>query len=80
MLKNHLLKDVLKFSPKDIFFIAFREIGREGNIHVREKHQLLSTLTHLDQGLNPQPRHVPCLGIKPTTFLLHDDAPTHCLG
>ena len=35
---------------------------------VREKHQLVATHTHPNQEPNPQPRHVPQLGIKPVAF------------
>ena len=51
--------------------IDFRERGREGegwgemerdgerNINVREKHQSVASHMLADQGLKPQPRHVP---------------------
>ena len=42
-----------------------REKMRERNIDVREKHWLVACWTCSDRGLNPQPRHVPWLGIKP---------------
>ena len=40
----------------------------ERNTDVREKHQLVASHTCPDQGLSPQPRYVPCPGIKPATF------------
>ena len=46
-------------------FIDFRETGRERE---REKHQLVASYMHSDQGLNPQPRNVPWPVAKPTTF------------
>ena len=53
--------------------IDLREKGRKGrererNIYVREKHQLATSRTHPDWGLNPQPRHVPHPRIEPATF------------
>ena len=43
--------------------IDFREKGgggeREGNIDVREKHQLVAPCTQPEQGPNPKPKHVP---------------------
>ena len=65
-------------SPKNIFFSlllerqAGREEGREKHLCDREASHM-----HLDQGSNPQPRHVPQLGIKPTTFWLQDKAATN---
>ena len=35
-----------------------RENERERSMDVREKHQLVVSYMHPDQGLNPQPRHV----------------------
>ena len=53
-------------------FIDFRKRGSERekgrNIDVREKHQLVASHTLPDWGLNPQPRHVPQLGIEPVNF------------
>ena len=70
------------------FFIPFRLTGRERekNIDVREKHQLVVSCTHLecgdhmclDQGLNLQPRHVPWLGVEPTTSWLQDNTWSTC--
>ena len=37
-----------------------REEERERNTDVREIHQSAASCRHTDQGLNPQPRHVPC--------------------
>ena len=52
--------------------IDFRERGGEGegkgNIHAREKYWKVASPTCPSWGLNLQPRHVPWLGIKPTTF------------
>lgn len=54
-------------SPKDMC-IAFRaEEGREGNISLREKHQLVATCMSWDQGMYLQPRYVPRPGTEPTT-------------
>ena len=44
--------------------ILDRGVGREGerererNIHAREKHRLIASCKHPDQGLNLQPGHV----------------------
>ena len=57
------------------------EEGRERNIDVREKDQLVASCMLPDQGLsqdqgpNPQPRHVPWPGIKPAAFRLWDNTP-----
>ena len=49
-------------------FIDFRERGREGEMGgERERERNIDQLP-LDQGLNLQPRYVPRLGTKPTTF------------
>ena len=46
-----------------------REKERERNINVREKHQSTASCMYPNlQGMNLQPRHVPCLGIKPATL------------
>ena len=62
-------------------FIAFRERereeGRERNIDVREKHQLVASHIYNDQGLNLQPRYVPQLGTEPATSWLWEEAPTN---
>ena len=65
------------FHQRTFFFIAFleREGRRETNINVREKHQLVASCKHLDQGANLQHRYVPWLGIEPAPFRLWDDAP-----
>ena len=69
------------FSFKFPLLILEREEGREKererNIDVREKHQLVAPCTHPDWGPNPQPRHVPRLGIKPTTFWFAGQPPTN---
>ena len=51
----------------------FRERERETlmwerNIHVKEKHWLVTSYKRPDWGWNPKPRYVPRLGIKPATF------------
>ena len=45
-----------------------REKERDRNISVREKHLLVASCTCPDQGLNPQPRHVPWPGMDPVIF------------
>ena len=63
--------------------IDFRERGREGEregkiiIDVREKHRLVAFHMCLYRGPNPQPRHVPLLGIKPVTFQFVGQCPTN---
>ena len=59
-----------KFSPKDIFSIAFRKRGRERgkgreeNIRMRERHQLVASCrypdleSHLDSGSNLYVRYL----------------------
>ena len=49
-----------------------REKERERNINVREKYRSVSSHTCPNQGLNPQPRHVPWPGID---FLLWGSMP-----
>ena len=51
----------------------WREKETERNINVREKHQLVATHTCPNQGLNPQPRHVPAWDPNPQLFGLQDD-------
>ena len=48
-------------SPKDFFFIASREMGRERgrDINVIEKHWLVASQMHLDQGSNCNPSTCP---------------------
>ena len=53
-------------------FIDFRERKEE-----REKHQLIASPMHPNQGSNPQPRYVPRSGIKPTAFWCPDDTPSN---
>ena len=48
--------------------ILERGEGRKRNITVREKHLLLASPMCPDQGLNPQPRHVPRADTEPATF------------
>ena len=70
----------LSFFFKNIFFLLLiLEKGkkRERNVHVREKHQSVASCTRPDWGLNPHPRHVPWLGIKPTTFWFVGRHPTN---
>ena len=52
-----------------------RAKGRE-NINVREKHRLVASRIYPDQRLNPQPRHVPWLGIELLTFHFAGWCPT----
>ena len=58
--------------PRTCSMVLERGKGREGererSINMREKHQLLASCTHPNQGPNPKPRHVPRRGIKPATF------------
>ena len=60
-------------------FTDFRKRGkeRERNTDVREKHLLVASSTHPQQGSNPQSRHLPCLGIKPATFGVENNALTN---
>ena len=72
-------------SSEDISLLLLeREEGeRERNISVREKHWLVAIHAqtrchpHPHQRSNPQPRYIPWPGIRPTTFLLRDDAPNN---
>ena len=72
----------------EIFYLKkfiFRKRGREGNvvrmflsyIDVREKHQSVASRTGPKWGQNPQPRHVPGLGIEPLTFCFAGQHPTN---
>ena len=64
-----------KSSPKDTF-IDFRE-RRRGGESERERETLSGCLPYMpDQGLNLQPRYMPCLEIKPTTFAVLGDTTT----
>ena len=54
-----------------ILFI-FRERGMEG-----EKHRLVASHMHLNQGLKPQPGHVPWQGIELATFCFAGQCPTN---
>ena len=45
-----------------------REGEREGEKHQCEKHSSVASCTCPHQRPNPQPRHVPLLGIEPVTF------------
>ena len=74
------------------FFIAFqRQRKGETETSIREKHQLIASHAHpeqgshmpglgiiraLDQGLNPQLRYVSWPGIEPAIFWLQDNALT----
>ena len=62
---NILMHILLKMSPEDIFSLLLErgEGGRE-----REKCQLVASRRLPDQDQTRKPRHVPCLGIEPTTF------------
>ena len=61
-----------------LFFFEFqRERGRERGKHQCERETLTGWLWHAPQlRMNLQPRHVPWLGIKLTTFQLTGDPPT----
>ena len=62
---------VILSSPEDMlidFRDRVREGGREGNIHVRDKHQLVVSCMYPNQGSNLQPGHVSRLGIEHATF------------
>ena len=52
---------------KDVYWWE-RERERERDGDVREKHQLVASHSLPKQGLNPQPRYVPWLGIEPAAF------------
>ena len=58
----------LKIFYSFIFRERRRKGEREGNIDLREKHCLVASCMHPDWEPNPQPRHVPWLGIKPATL------------
>ena len=71
------------FLKKNFFsFINSRERGREGE-NKGEKHQSVAPCMcpnwglNLDQGPNPQHRHVPWPGIEPMTFQFAGWQPTH---
>lgn len=49
-------------------FIDFDRGGGEMGIDVREKHWLVASRTHSNQGQNWKPRYMTLLGIKPATF------------
>ena len=49
--------DILFLSSPKGMLIDLRERGREGE-REGEKYELVASCTHLDWGLNPQPRHV----------------------
>ena len=58
------IKTVLLFFKDLIYLCIFRERGREEekrerNINVYDKHRLVASHMHPDQGPNPQSRHVP---------------------
>ena len=68
------------FNPHQGYvFIAFRERERERetNINAREKHRSVASHTHLDWGLNMEPRYVSWPGIEPATLWLQDNTPTN---
>ena len=54
-----------------------RDKERERNINVREKHWLVAFSVCPDWGMNPKPRHVPWLEIKPKIFWLAEQHPTN---
>lgn len=45
-----------------------RKRERDRQKHHCEKHQSVASCRHPDWGWHPQPGHVPCPGIKPSTF------------
>ena len=53
-----------------------RKTGKERNINVREKHQLVASCHYW--GRTPQCRHVPDRLLNLQPFGLPDDAPTNC--
>ena len=57
-----------------MFINFYFETERE--IDMREKHQLVVSYTHPNQGSNLQPRCVPWPGTEPATLGVRDDAPT----
>ena len=54
------------FFKKRFYVFIFRERGRKGKKEGEEHRYVREAST----GPGPQPRHVPCLGIKPVTFRL----------
>ena len=64
----------MSMSPFPGIFFFILERGEEGEkereriINVREKHRSVVSCTCPDWGTNLQPRHVPWLGIKPTSL------------
>ena len=54
-----------------------KEKERERNIKVWEKHWLVASLMSSNQGPNPQPKHVPWLGIEPATFCFAGRCPNN---
>ena len=49
-------------------YLFIRGEERERNVHVREKHWLVFSCMHADQGPKQHPKHVAWLGMKPATF------------
>ena len=70
--KIYLKQFILLSSPKDIFLIAFRERGKERG-REREKHQCKREISMGCLWYVPRP------GIKPATFWLWYDVPSHNL-
>ena len=77
MLKNFFCPHLRTFLSLLLEREEGKEEGRERNIDGREKHRLVASCTHMDQGSKLQPRCVPRLGINPATFQLRDDAPNN---
>ena len=69
--------------PHPVFFFFFRERGeerekkRERNIHTREKHRSVASLSRPDWGRNQPPTHVPWQGIELVTFHFAGWCPTN---
>ena len=76
---NMVGENIIIFTlPEDIFSLLLeREEGWERNIHVRDEYHLVVSCASPGQGLNSQPRCVPCPGIEPTTPQLWDNTPTN---
>ena len=80
VLDNFMCQPGGHFLKRFYFFLergGRREEKRERNIDVRGKHQLVASCTYPDWGPNPQPRHVPWLGMEPVTFCFVGWCPTN---
>ena len=71
----------LSFFKDFIYLFLEREEGRENererNIHVREKYWLVAFCRYPSWGPNPQPGHMPWLGIEPVTVHFAGRHPTN---